>query len=48
MRHTDLLVQVSLSQGQLHGLPDLLLLHIQTTHVRIRDIGLLMCAEHSN
>lgn len=33
-------------QRQLDRLPDLLLLHVQPAHVRIRHVGLLVLAQH--
>ena len=46
IRPTDLFVEIELRQGKFNGFPDLLLLHIQSTHICVRDIGLLMSAEH--
>jgi hypothetical protein len=35
-------------QGQLDSLADLLLLHVQAADVGIRDVGLLVGAQHGN
>lgn len=35
-------------QGQLHGLTDLLLLHVQTTDIGVCHVGLLVGAQHGN
>lgn len=45
---TNLLVKVGVRQGKFHRLSNFLLLHVQTTHVGIRDIRLLICPEHGN
>jgi len=43
-----LLVEIELGQGKFNGLPDLLLLHVQTANVRISHIWLLVGAQHGN
>lgn len=45
---TDLLVEVEMCERKLNSFPNLLLLHIQTTDIRICDIWLLIRAQHSN
>lgn len=37
-----------LFKWQLHGLPDFLFLTVQTTNVRVLDVGFLVGAEHRN
>ena len=39
----DLLVQLKVSQRQLHGLAHFLLLYVHATDVRVRHVRLLIC-----
>jgi hypothetical protein len=48
MSCTYLVVEVKVCQRQLHGFPNLLLLHVEATDIRVGDVGLLVDAQHSD
>lgn len=47
-RCTYLFVEIELREWQLDRLSDLLFLHVETTNIGIRHVGLLVCAKHGN